>query len=70
MKSRRKKKSGEENEIDANGLPKDMRSDLQRRSMTDLIELLKETFPEAMVVGHNQLSAYNKANICPGFKIN
>ena len=54
--------------IDERGLPKDTRTIVQRRSMEDLIRSLKQVFPNAMIVGHNQLKAYDGKNVCPGSK--
>lgn len=56
--------------IRKDGLPGDTRTYMQRCAMTDLIFSLKATFPETKVVGHNQLSAYNGVNACPGIKVN
>ena len=52
--------------LDEKGTPKDTRTRLQRAALYDLILILKQTFPQARVLGHYQLSAdIHKA--CPCF---
>lgn len=50
--------------LDAEGKPKDTRTDAQKAAMRKLIVRLKETYPLAVIVGHRDL---NPQKACPCF---
>lgn len=52
--------------LDNDGRPADTRTPQQRTSMDRLLACLKAVFPQACIVGHNQLNP-NKA--CPCFQV-
>lgn len=52
--------------LDNDGRPTDTRTPPQRTSLDQLLTHLKATFPQARIVGHNQLNP-NKA--CPCFEV-
>lgn len=52
---------------DADGHSKDTRTLPQRCALHDLISLLRRVFSGIKVLGHNQLSAYERLNRCPCF---
>lgn len=54
---------------DDNGRPADTRTAEQRQSLTSLVRHLKESHPGVAVVGHNQLMAYTRTNVCPAFDV-
>ena len=51
--------------LDAQGCPKDTRTDKQREALRALVESLKEQYPNATVHGHREFA--NKA--CPCFDV-
>ena len=52
--------------LDEHGKPKDTRTAAQKASLSFLVELLRKTYPESKVYGHNAFS--HKA--CPCFDVN
>lgn len=50
--------------LDANGKPKDTRTDAQKTAIRQLIVRLKKTYPLAVIVGHHDL---NPQKACPCF---
>ena len=54
---------------DEDGLPSDTRTAEQRRALKTLVRTLKESYPDAVVVGHNQLMVYTGVNVCPAFDV-
>ena len=51
--------------LDANGKPKDTRTDKQKAAIRSLVAELKNKYPEAKIHGHNEFA--NKA--CPCFNV-
>lgn len=51
--------------LDANGKPKDTRTDAQREALIKLVKELKAKYPGATAHGHNEFA--NKA--CPSFNV-
>lgn len=52
--------------LDAQGQPKDTRTDAQRQSMRQLVETLKNKFPKAKVIGHHDVCPHKA---CPCFDV-
>ena len=52
--------------LDANGKPKDTRTQKQKQTLYWLLKELKERYPLAAIVGHNDL---NKGKACPSFEV-
>ena len=52
--------------LDYDGCPADTRTPQQRTSLDQLLTRLKATFPQARIVGHNQL---NPHKACPCFEV-
>ena len=51
--------------LDKHGKPADTRTPQQKAALRHLLLSLKETYPDARIVGHNELLGVNKA--CPCF---
>ncbi|MFS4472594.1 N-acetylmuramoyl-L-alanine amidase [Chryseobacterium sp. T20] len=51
--------------IDKSGIPKDTRTEEQKKSMVKLLRELKSTFPKAKIQGHRDFPNVHKA--CPSF---
>ena len=54
--------------LDEEGRPADTRTQAQRIALIDLLTILRHQYPEAEIVGHNQLNADMRI-ACPGFDI-
>ena len=51
--------------LDERGKPADTRTPQQKAALRHLLQSLKATYPDARIVGHNELPGVNKA--CPCF---
>lgn len=51
--------------VDEGGNPKDTRTEAQKQSMLDLLKRLKNKYPKAKIIGHNEFSKKS----CPCFDV-
>ena len=48
--------------IDENGKPKDTRTDMQKRNLIVILSTLKKHFPDAIIMGHRDISPDKNSN--------